>query len=73
VGIFLQEVVFHLPRGVDARLIGQLNLGQCILEELEFTPFGPWPAAADVREKSRVSPVSPSPANAAGGNPEHNS
>ena len=43
VGIFLQEVVLDLPRVVDAQPIGQLDLGQRVLEELLLATRSPGP------------------------------
>jgi hypothetical protein len=39
--VLLEEVVLHLPGGVDAKLVGELHLFEGILEELQLSPWLP--------------------------------
>jgi len=41
VGVLLEEVVLDLPRVVDAEPVGQLDLAEGVLEELELAAFRP--------------------------------
>jgi hypothetical protein len=41
VRILLEEVVLDLPRVVDAKPVGQLDLAERVLEELELAAFRP--------------------------------
>ena len=43
VGVFLQEVVLHLPREVDAEAVCHLDLLQSVIEELLFIALAPRP------------------------------
>ena len=41
VRVLLEEVVLDFPRVVDAELVGELDLGEGVLEELELRAIGP--------------------------------
>jgi len=41
VGVLLEEVVLDFPRVVDAEPVGQLDLAEGVLEELELAAFRP--------------------------------
>src|SRR6185436_20382888 len=43
VRILLEKVVLDLPRVVDAEAVGQLDLAQCILEQLKLRALAPGP------------------------------
>jgi len=54
VGVFLQEVMLHLPGVVDSQPIGQLDLGQRVLEELLLANPRPTAGAAGARRRPRI-------------------
>ena len=41
--ILLEEVVFDFPGVFDAELVGQFDLGEGVLEELQLLAVIPWP------------------------------
>jgi hypothetical protein len=46
--------VFDFPRVFDAKLVGELNLRERILEQLEFLAIGPWPGQLVLIENSEL-------------------
>ena len=59
-GIFLQEMMLHLPRIVVAELIGQFDLGKGVLIELALVVRFPGAGKLQLVENSEFHRVSPS-------------
>src|SRR5262249_38589092 len=54
VRVFLQEMVLDLPGVFDAELVGELDLIERILEQLELGPLGPWPGQLVLVENAEL-------------------
>ena len=54
VGVLLEEVVLDLPHNIEAEPIGQLDLVERVLDQLELAPLVPWPRQLVLEEDAEL-------------------